>query len=95
MTLSQPNRSLRLRPAANCCDKQTLVQGREIESLVEAISERGEVSSSILSEVERMITTGQAGFEVSEHRVDPVGLEFVISRRFSVDHKIGCTPGLT
>lgn len=87
MNLSQPNRPLRLRLAGDCGDQQTLLQGVEIESSVEAISESGEVSSRIFWEAERMITARQASFEVAEHRVDP--LEFRQVFRFAPGHNGG------
>jgi len=46
--------------AANCCHKQTLVQGLEFESPAEAISESGEVSSRMHSEADAMLGTFNA-----------------------------------
>src|ERR1700674_5691484 len=74
MNLSQSNRSLRVWRAGNGGDQQPCVQRAEIEATVEAISEGGEVSSRILSEVERMVTAGEAGFEVAQDGVDPLEL---------------------
>ena len=64
MNLSQPNRSLRVWRAGNGGDQQPRVQRAEIEPTVEAIREGGEVSSRILSEVERMVTAGEAGLRL-------------------------------
>ncbi len=71
LNLSQANRSLWVWGAGNGGDQQPRVQRAEIEATVEAIGEGGEVSSRILSEVERMVTATEAGFEVAEHGVDP------------------------
>jgi hypothetical protein len=55
MNFSQPNRLLRVWGAGGGGDEQPRVQRAEVEATVESITESGEVSSRILSEVERMV----------------------------------------
>lgn len=74
MNLSHPNCGLRVRRALDSGDKQAVVQCSEIESSVESVSERGQISCRILSEVERMVTPGQTGLEIAQHGVDPLEL---------------------
>jgi len=43
-----------------------------MEAPVETINKRTEVAGSVFGEIERMVGTTQAGFEVAQNRVDPV-----------------------
>ena len=54
------------------------MQGAQIELAVESITERGQVSGSIFSEVECMVAAAQAGLEVAEQGVDPLELRQVL-----------------
>ena len=43
-----------------------------MEAPVETTNKRTEVTSSVFGEIERMVSATQAGFEVTQNRVDPV-----------------------
>ena len=75
MNLGHPNGALGVRGTAHGSHEQPLVQGTEVESAVEAVGKSGEISCGISSEVERVATPVQAGFEVVEHGVDPLELK--------------------
>lgn len=72
MSFSQANRVLGVGVTASSGDEEPLMQSAEVESTVEAVGERRQVSSGILPEVECMIATGQAGLEVAQDGVDPL-----------------------
>ena len=76
--LSSPNHPLRLRHTGGGSQKQSRVKRAQIESAVESIGERGQVSRSIFAEVERMVTAAQTGLEVTEYGVDPLELGQVL-----------------
>lgn len=48
-----------------------------MEAPVETINKRTEVTGSVLGEIERMLDATHAGFEVAQHRVDPIELRQV------------------
>ena len=78
MMLSRPNHPLRLRHTGGGSHEQSRVKRAQIESAVESIGERGQVSRSIFAEVERMVTAAQTGLEVTEYGVDPLELGQVL-----------------
>lgn len=43
----------------------------QIESAIESVAKRSQVSGGIFSEVERMVTPVQAGFEIAKYGIDP------------------------
>ncbi len=45
-----------------------------METPVKPINKRTEVAGSVFGEIERMVSATQAGFEVAQNGVDPVGL---------------------
>jgi hypothetical protein len=77
MNLSQANRVLGVGTTASSGDEESLMQSAEVESTVEAVGECRQVSSGVLTEVECMIATGQAGLEIAQDGVDPLELRQV------------------
>ena len=53
-------------------DEQSLVECSEVESPIEAVCKRSEISGRILLEIERMVAAAQAGLEIAQHGVDPL-----------------------
>lgn len=47
------------------------MQCAKIKTPVESVTEGSKIASGILAEVERMVTTRQAGLEIAEDSVDP------------------------
>lgn len=50
------------------------MQSTEVESTVEAVGKCRQVSSGVLSEVQSLIATGQAGLEIAQDGFDPLEL---------------------
>ena len=73
-----PNRALRVRPAVRCGYEQSLGQCLEIESAIESVGEGAEVLRCVLSKAEAVVAATQAGLEVSQHRVDPLQLRYIV-----------------
>ena len=87
MNGSQLNQAPGLRCAANRSDQQTLMQRAQVKSSVEAIAERRQITRRILSKVERMAGTRQAGLEIAKNGVDPFELGHVFG--FASGHNRG------
>ncbi len=70
------------------------MQSAQVKASVEAITERGQVTSRILPEVERMAGAGQAGFEIAENGVDPFELGYLVWLASGHDRGLVATTGL-
>ena len=69
------------------------MQSAEIESTVEAVGKRRQVSCGVLSEVEGMIATGEAGLEIAQDGVDPLELRQVFRLSSGDDGWLMDAPG--
>ena len=78
MMFSRPNHPLRLRHTGGGSHEQSRVKGAQIESAVESVGERGQVSRCVFAEVERMVAAAQTRLEVTEYGVDPLELGQVL-----------------
>ena len=63
-----------MRPALHGCDQQALSQCFEIESAVEATGKGTKVLLGVFFKAKAVVTATQAGFEVTQHGVDPLQL---------------------
>jgi len=73
-----PNRVLRVRTALRCSHQQALGQSLEIKPAIESVGEGAKVLGCIFSESEAVVAATEAGFEISQHRVDPLQLGHVL-----------------
>src|SRR5450830_368280 len=73
-----PNRALRVLPALRCGHQQALWQCLEIEPSIESVSEGAEILRCIFSKTEAVVAATQTGLEVSQHRVDPLQLGYIL-----------------
>src|SRR3546814_2903516 len=80
MRFSLPNHPLRLRHTGGGSHEQSRVKRAQIESAVESVGERGQVSRCVFAEVERMVAAAQTRLEVTEYGVDPLELGQVLRR---------------
>ena len=78
MMFSRPNHPLGLRHTGGGSHEQSRVKGAQIESAVESVGERGQVSRCVFAEVERMVAAAQTRLEVTEYGVDPLELGQVL-----------------
>lgn len=46
----------------------------QVEATVETVGESGQIALAVLAELQRVVSAGQHGLEVAEHRVDPLEL---------------------
>lgn len=69
------------------------MQSAEVESTVEAVGECRQVSSGVLTEVECMIASGQAGLEIAQDGVDPLELRQVFRLSSGDDGWLMDAPG--
>jgi hypothetical protein len=53
------------------------MQGAQVEPSIDAITERGQVTSETFPKVERMVGTGKTGLEIVENGVDPFELGYI------------------
>lgn len=60
---------------------------------VEAISEGGQVARAVFGEIKRMIGPAEAGFEVTQDRVEPTELRHLVGFAQADDHGLVVTPG--
>ena len=56
-----------------------------METPVKPINKRTEVASSVFSEIERMVSAAQTGFEIAQNRVDPVEFWQVLGLAATLD----------
>jgi len=66
------------------------MQCAQVEPAAEAVSESGEISGRILSEVKRMVTPAQTGLEVAQYGVDPLKLGQVLRLPSGDDGRLMC-----
>jgi hypothetical protein len=45
-----------------------------METPVEAITERAQISGTVFGEIEGMVGTAQTGFEIAQYRINPTEL---------------------
>src|SRR3546814_20608589 len=78
MWFSRPNHPRRVRHTGGGSHEQSRVKRAQIESAVESVGERGQVSRCVFAEVERMVAAAQTRLEVTEYGVDPLELGQVL-----------------
>lgn len=71
------NRTLGMRPALCSRYQQAFWQRLEIKSTVEAIGKSAQVLLRVLAKAKAVVAATQTGFEVAQHRVDPLQLRHV------------------
>jgi hypothetical protein len=69
------------------------MQRAEVESTVEAVGQRRQVSSGVVSEVDCMIAIGQASVEIAQDGVDPPELWPVFRFSSGDDGRLMYAPG--
>ena len=93
MNVSHSNNAHRVRRRRGSGDDQSLMERAQIKAPVEAITERGEIASGVLLEVEGMVTTGQTGLEIAEDGIDPAKLGNLLRLAASHDHRVMAASG--
>src|SRR3546814_14950149 len=78
MVCRRPDPPLRPRQTGAGSPEQCSVKRAQIESSVESVGERGQVSRVVCAEVERMVAAAQTRLEVTEYGVDPLELGQVL-----------------
>jgi len=73
----QPNRPLRVRAALQRRDQQALGQRAQVESPVKSVRKGAQVLLGIFAKAKPVVTATEPGFQVSQHRVDPLQLRHI------------------
>src|ERR1035437_9136784 len=73
-----PNRALRVRNALSRSHQQALWQCLEIEPAIEPVGKGTKILCCIFSKTEAVVAATQTGFEVAQHRVDPLQLRNIL-----------------
>jgi hypothetical protein len=72
MSFSHANPALGARTAACGGHQQSVGKGVEVEAAIEAIGDSAEVAIGVLAEVQGMVGTAEAGFDIAQDPVHPV-----------------------